>query len=226
MGWCEIVGEREGKAFNKQLLQTETQFNENSVLLQICVNNHELNDKSIDFRNAFNLLRINGNNKPLNYDIVGHREGQALDGVVDESDDERDGQTDGQHVLGTQEGMDCVVSDGQTDTEVEERDERDDTHDSQPIVTDKTSDGDDSEGNDRPFVCIEANCGKRFKWKSHLNEHKLPRNMEVIMRNGRYMWNVCGNHINLEIKSNNCLHGVNGTGMSGMEGSDDWGTGG
>ena len=62
------------KTFNKQLLQTETQFNENSVSLQICVNNHELNDKSFDLRNAFNLCRISAIDNPLNDDIVGHRE--------------------------------------------------------------------------------------------------------------------------------------------------------
>src|ERR1700729_273139 len=72
------------KAFDNNLCERVTQLNANYVSL----NSHELNDKSIELINCRKLLRINGNNNPLNGEHEEHREVQRLDEVVDDNSSE------------------------------------------------------------------------------------------------------------------------------------------
>ena len=69
------------KAFDSNLCERVTQLNANYVSL----NSHELNDKSIELINCRKLLRINGNNNPLNGELEEHREIQGSDEAMDES---------------------------------------------------------------------------------------------------------------------------------------------
>ncbi|CAG2160478.1 unnamed protein product [Oppiella nova] len=74
-------------------------------------------------------------------------------------------------VLEAQEGG-CGVRDGRIETpELEEEDDREGSGYCEPIASTSGS-GDDSVGNERPFVCLYPDCGKRFTHKSTLNRHK------------------------------------------------------
>ncbi|CAG2160479.1 unnamed protein product [Oppiella nova] len=55
--------------------------------------------------------------------------------------------------------------------ELEEEDDREGSGYCEPIASTSSS-GDDSVGNERPFVCLYPDCGKRFTRKSTLNRHK------------------------------------------------------
>ncbi|CAG2160487.1 unnamed protein product [Oppiella nova] len=177
------------EAFDNNLCERVTQLNANYVSL----NSHELNDKSIDFTNCRNLLRINANYNPLSGEPDEHREVQEVDGVVDENIGELESlvvleETQEVKTLGTEvDDRDRDETEGPEEmSEAEEGGESGvgDQHKDTPEVT-EGGDGregidncEPNEGNgalnsgDQPFVCFWPNCGKQFARKYNLKEHK------------------------------------------------------
>ncbi|CAG2178439.1 unnamed protein product, partial [Oppiella nova] len=101
---------------------------------------------------------------------IDRQEMQTLDEVIDGSDIGVEGSA---VVLEAQEGG-CGVRDGRIETP--ELEEEDDTEEEgsgycEPIASTIGS-GAQNAVNERPFVCVYPDCGKRFTHKTNLNRHK------------------------------------------------------
>ncbi|CAG2178598.1 unnamed protein product, partial [Oppiella nova] len=110
---------------------------------QPCDPDNELDDNNVI--NRLKLCRISGNNNPLNDNIVERREVLVADSV---------------HHSESQETSQVLRGPDESDT----------LH---PIAIACSSRMGTDRCDEKPFVCRETNCGKRFTQKSNLNRHKV-----------------------------------------------------